>query len=107
MNFQNDQEQELRRREQELQARERAIRLRELEAEINESSLYSTVKPQESESPLKQRYRTLVKVGQFSAIVVVVVVSIKIAAWLTNLIILGAVAWVGYKLIFDRDRFKK
>ena len=107
MNSPDDKEQQLRRREQELMDREREIRLRELESEINQPPLHQTVKHQEKESPLKQRYGKLVKVGKFVAIVVAVVVSIKIATWLASVILVGAVAWVAYKIFFEGDRSKK
>ncbi|HEY9709530.1 MAG TPA: hypothetical protein V6D48_15100 [Oculatellaceae cyanobacterium] len=107
MNSPDNKEQQLRRREQELKDREREIRLRELETEINQPPLHQTVKHQDKESSLKQRYGTLVKVGKFVAIVVAVVVSIKIATWLASVILVGAVAWVAYKLFLEGDRSKK
>jgi hypothetical protein len=105
MNSQDDQENKLRRREQELQAREHAIRLRELEAEI--TPLYQTVKHQEPESSRKRWYGKLVNVGKFLAIIVAVVVSIKIATGLASVIMVGAVAWVAYKLFLESDRSKR
>ncbi|HEY9729560.1 MAG TPA: hypothetical protein V6D50_24185 [Chroococcales cyanobacterium] len=106
MSSQDDKDNELQRREQELQARERAIRLRELEAEINQPLLYKTQKHQKPESLLKQRYGKLIKVGQFLALVIAVVVAIRIATTLAFVIMVGAVAWVAYKLFFQRDRAK-
>lgn len=105
MNSQDDQDNELRRREQELQAREHAIRLRELEAEI--TPLYQTVKHQEPKSSLKRWYGKLVNVGKFLAIIVAVVISIKIATGLATVIMIGAVAWVAYKLFLESDRSKR
>lgn len=105
MNSQDDQDNELRRREQELQAREHAIRLRELEAEI--TPLYQTVKHQEPESSLKRWYGKLVNVGKFLAIIVAVVISIKIATGLATVMMIGAVAWVAYKLFLESDRSKR
>ena len=105
MNSQDDQENKLRRREQELQAREHAIRLRELEAEI--TPLSQTVKHQEPESSRKRWYGKLVSVGKFLAIIVAVVVSIKIATGLASVIMVGAVAWVAYKLFLESDRSKR
>ena len=104
MNSQNDHENELQRREQELHERERAIRLRELESEINQAPLYQTQKHQPPESSPKRRYGKLVNVGKFLAIVVVVAVSFKIAAALASIILVGAVAWVAYKLFFGGNR---
>lgn len=106
MNSEDDQENELRRREKELQARESAIRLRELESEINQPSLHQTVKYQESEHTLTQWSAKLVNVGKFLAIIIAVVVSIKIATSLAAVIIVGAVAWVGYKIFWESENSK-
>jgi Flp pilus assembly protein TadB len=109
MNSQDDKDKELRRRERELEARERAIRLREIESEINQPlvPLHQTVKPQESEGSLKQWSGKLVTLGKYLAIVVAVVFSIRLVTWLASVIIIGAVAWVGYKLVFERDRDRR
>lgn len=104
MNSQDDKDKELQRRERELQAREHAIRLRDLEAQINQPPLSGTRKHQKPESSLKQRYGKLVKIGKFLAIVVAVVVSIRIATSLAAVILVGALAWVIYKLFFESDR---
>lgn len=104
MNSQNDKEKEHRRRERELQERERAIRLRELEAEINQPSLYQTRKHQPPERAQKPWYGKLVTIGKFLALVVAVAVSFKIAAALASVILVGAFAWIAYKLFFERDR---
>jgi len=109
MNSQDDKDKELRRRERELEARERAIRLREIESEINQPlvPLHESVKPQESEGSLKQLSRKLVPLGKYLAIVVAVVVSIRLATWLASVVIIGGLAWVGYKLFFERDRDRR
>lgn len=107
MNSPDDKEQQLRRREQELKARKHEIRLRELEAEIKEPPIYQTVKHQAPERSPQRGYGQLVKVGKFLAIVVAVVVSIQIATSLAYVILVGAVAWVAYKLFFESDRSKK
>ena len=107
MSSQDDKDNELQRREQELQARERAIRLRELEAEINQPLLYQTQKSQKLETSAKQRYGKLIKVGQFFALVIAVVVAIRIATALAFVIMVGAVAWVAYKIFFQSDRAKR
>lgn len=109
MTSQNDKDRhnEIQRLERELQERERKIRLRELEAEINQPPLYPTTKDKPSEKSLKQRYKTLVNVGKFLALVVVVAVSFKIAAMLATVILVGGVAWVAYKLFFDGDRKRR
>ena len=107
MNSQNDNQNELQRREREIQERERAIRLRELEAEINQPPLYQTQKHQPPESSRQQRYGKLVNVGKFLALLVAVAVSFKIATTLASVILVGAVAWVAYKLFFEGDRSKR
>jgi hypothetical protein len=103
----NDQHNEIQRLERELQERERKIRLRELEAEINQSPLYQTTKDKPSEKSLKQRYKTLVNVGKFLVLVVAVAVTFKIATTLASVILVGAVAWVAYKLFFEGKRSKR
>lgn len=107
MNSQDNKEQELQRREQELQAREHAMRLRELEAEINKPLLYQTVKHQVPERSPQRWYGKLLITGKFLVLVVAVVVCIRLATSLAYLIMVGAVAWVVYKLFFDGDRSKK
>jgi Flp pilus assembly protein TadB len=107
MTSQNDKDNELRRRERELQERERAIRLRELEAEINQPPLYQNQKHQPPESSRKQRFGKLVKVGKFLALVVAVVVALRIAITLAYVIMVGAIAWVAYKIFFQGDRSRR
>jgi hypothetical protein len=107
MNSQDDQENELQRRERELQAREQAIRLREIEAQINQPPLLQTVKHREPERSLKPWYGKLVNVGKFLGIVVAVVIAIRIATGLATVIMIGAVAWVGYKIFLEGDRSKR
>ncbi len=107
MNSQDDNDNEILRQERELQERERAIRLREIEAEINPPPLHQTKKHQPLESSPKRWYGTLATVGKFLALVVAVVVAIKLATTLAYVIMIGAVAWVAYKLFFERDRSKR
>lgn len=107
MNSQDDKENKLRRRERELQAREQAIRLRELEAEINQPPLLQTVKHREPNSSLTPWYGKLVKVGKFLAVVVAVVIAIRVATSLATVIMVGAVAWVAYKIFLESDRSKR
>jgi len=111
MNPQNDREEELRRKEQELRDREHAIRLREMEAELYQQSaspadppLYTPTRHEEPESALKRNLRKVIQVAKFFGIVIVVVVAVKIGMWLATAVMVGAVAWVVYKLFFDGDR---
>ena len=107
MNSQDNQDNELRRRERELKEREHQIRLREIEAEINQPPLHQTQKHQSPESSVKQWYGKLLGVGKFLAVVVAVVVAFKVAASLAYVVIVGAVAWVAYKIFLERDRAKR
>ncbi|HAA29313.1 MAG TPA: hypothetical protein DCE56_18445 [Cyanobacteria bacterium UBA8553] len=106
MNFPDEQNQELQRREQELKAREREIRLRELEAEIKEPPMHQTMKHQQQERSPQRWYGKLMNVGKFLVIVVAIVVAIRVATAFAYLIMLGAVAWVAYKIFFEGDRSK-
>jgi|SRR6476469_1102950 len=106
----DNREAEMRRREQELKDREHALRLRELETEINQKyqpPLYETVKHQPSQTSLQQWSKQLVNVAKFMGIVVAVIVTIRIATWLTGVVIVAGVAWVAYKLFFEGDRARR
>lgn len=102
----DDQEKELRRREKELQEREHAIRLRELEAEINQPPLYQTTKHQKGKGFLPRWGGKLANVGKFLAIVVAVVIAIKVATQVAYVVIVGAIAWIAYKIFFDGKKSK-
>lgn len=100
----NNRDEDLRRREQELQAREHAIRLRELEAEINQPQLHVTRKHQEPPRPLQRRFKSILNVAAFLGIVVVVAVAVRIATWLATVAMVGAIAWIAYKIFLAGDR---
>jgi hypothetical protein len=95
---------ELRRREQELQEREHAIRLRELEAEINQPPLQHPIRHRAARQSLLQWRGKMTKVATFLAIVVAVIVALRVAAWLARVVIVGAIAWVVFKIFFEDDR---
>lgn len=98
-------EEELRKREQELRDRETALRLREMEAELDQSTpYYATTKHEEPESKLKQQLRKIVRVAQFLGIVVVVIVAVKVAVWAATALMVGAIAWIGYKIFFETKK---
>lgn len=97
-------EEEIRRREREIQAREHALRLRELEAELNEPPLHHPIRHRPSGQPLQRWGRQLKAVVTFLAIVVGVAVALRVAAWLARLLVVGAIAWVVYKMFFEDDR---
>ncbi|GET36446.1 hypothetical protein [Microseira wollei] len=107
MNSPNDKERELRRRQRELEERERAIRLRELEAEINqiEPPVYQTTH-HTPQKPRKLTMKKLANIGKFFALVVVTVISLKIASWLTGVIIVAGIAGLGYVFFFKSENRK-
>jgi Flp pilus assembly protein TadB len=102
MNSHDDKENELQRREREIQEREHAIRLRELEAEIErvESQKYRTSKHQTARAGSLWKQKA-VTVGKFFALVVVTIISVKIASWLTGVILIGGIAYFAYMLFFN------
>lgn len=106
MSSQDDQENELQRLERQLKEREHALRLREIEAEINQPPIHETVKHKEVERAPKRWYGKIVPVVQFLAIVVAVVVAMRVAMALAYAVIVGAIAWIAYKLFLERDRSK-
>lgn len=106
MSSPDDQETELQRLERQLKEREHALRLREIEAEINQPPLYETVKHKDVERAPKRWYGKIVPVAQFLGIVVAVVVAMRVAMALAYVVIVGAIAWVAYKLFLERDRSK-
>ncbi|NEP01382.1 MAG: DUF3040 domain-containing protein [Symploca sp. SIO2E9] len=109
MNSQDDKHKDLQRRERELQEREHSIRLREIEAELykQQPPLHQTVplqKPQKSEGWLKRWQKRMVRLGKFAALIVVVVISYKVAVQLAGVIIVGTIAFVSYKLFIESDK---
>jgi Flp pilus assembly protein TadB len=106
MSSNRDREEQLKRRELELQERERQIRLRELEAEIYQEQppLHQTTKHQPPQKPQKSWLRKLVNVGKFFALVVVVILSIRVALWLAYALMVLGIAFIAYKLFFDGNR---
>lgn len=114
MDSQNEQEQELQRKEQELRDREQAIRLRELENEIRqkqETPFHQTKKHDNSEKSLQSWGNKLVKMGKFAGIVVlssaIVMMAFHLSIWLTRFVIVGIIAFIAYKIIFDSDKRNK
>lgn len=103
MTSQNNNTEEMRRREQELRDRETALRLRELEMEISQPPIpvYPTTKHEAPPSKLKQRLRQATNVAKFLGIVVAVIVAVKVAMWAATALMVGAIAWIAYKIFFD------
>lgn len=107
-----DKETELHQREADLHKRELEIRLRELEAELHQSPPATpaphvevqTVYPGKSAKPESrwQRWQRLVSnLAKFCLLLVIVLVAIRVSFLLANIIIIGTVAFVAYKLFFD------
>lgn len=105
MNSPNNKETELERRERELRERENALRLRELEAEIDRVvPAYETSKHEPPASKFQLWGRKLKIAAQFTAIVIVVGVAVKVSSWLATAAIVGGLSWLVYKIIFEKDR---
>lgn len=106
MNSQKHPNEDHQQREKELQERERALRLRELEAELSQPALLPTTKHQETRSLQRwtKKARTIVT---FVGIVLVTVVAVRIAAQLAGVVMVLGIAWIAYKLFFERDTPKK
>ena len=110
MNSPDKKAREMRHKEQELRKREQEIRLRELEAEIDRSvpeyrtSKYEEPDSQVKEGKLQQWHRKLIAVAQFTGIVIVTVVAVRIASWLATAVIVGGIAWIAYQMFFAKDR---
>ncbi|HBL13554.1 MAG TPA: hypothetical protein DD379_19585 [Cyanobacteria bacterium UBA11162] len=107
MNSPNDEHRELQRREQELQKREQELRLRELEAEINQPPLYKTVKHEQPESKLQRWGRKAILVGKFLAFVIVGYGVVKLGTIVASIAIVGAIAFIGYKIFLEGDRTRR
>ena len=108
MNSPDRKERELRHKEQELRKREQEIKLRELESEIDRSvPEYLTRKYAEPDSKtnskLKQWRRKIIVAAQFTGIVIAVVVALRIASWLATALIVGGIALIAYKILFEKD----
>ncbi|MBD2310383.1 hypothetical protein H6G20_01635 [Desertifilum sp. FACHB-1129] len=106
MNSPDDKAKEFERRERELKEREQMIRLREIESELYQPAstpVYSTTKHQPPEKTAK-RWKKLANIGKFFLLVVAVIVGMKVASWLAGAIIVGSIAFVGYKLFLEGDR---
>ena len=95
-------------REKELQERERQIRLQELELELEKKDpqLYETSKYDKPEKKKNSQLKKLIKVGKFLGIVVAVVAAVYISFWVAAAVLVVGIAWVGYKIIFEKDNSK-
>ena len=104
----NHNEDDLRQREADLRRREQEIRLRELEIEVNKTDppVSPTVKHVEPKQK-KSWLRKFPKYAKFGLMVFATFVVVKVATRLTlilvPMIIVGAIAFVGYKLYLEGD----
>ena len=97
-------EEKIRQREDALKARELKLRLKEIEQELDDIPVQPTVKHREPAKPKARRMlRKIGTLGKFLLIVISVIVAIRIAAWVSTLIILFGVGWVAYKLFIESD----
>ncbi|HEY9907338.1 MAG TPA: hypothetical protein V6D18_06980 [Thermosynechococcaceae cyanobacterium] len=87
-------------RQEKIREQEQLARLRKLEAEINQTP---ATKPQEPRRSLQQ-LRKAIEVAKFFGIVIAIIVSLQFGLWLVQMILIGGVAWVIYKLLFSDDR---
>lgn len=106
MKEEKEKKDELEQREKELQDRERQIRLQEMELELEkkEPPIYETDKYDLPEKKNKLELRKLLKIGKFLGIVVAVVAAVYIGFWVAAAVLVVGIAWVGYKIIFDKER---
>ena len=97
-------EEKIRQREEALKARELKLRLKEIEQELADIPVQPTVKHHEPTKPKdRRRLKRISTLGKFLLIVISVIVAIRIAAWLSTVIILFGVGWVAYKLFIESD----
>ena len=104
----NNNEDDLRQREAELRQKEQEIRLRELELELNktmEPPVSPTVKHVEPQE--KNWLGNIPKFAKFGLMVfasfLVVVITWRVASLLVPMIMVGAIAFIGYKLYLEGD----
>ncbi|WP_373534459.1 hypothetical protein [Microcoleus sp.] len=112
MNDPDEKARELRHKEQQLRKREQELRLRELEAEIEKSvPEHITRKYEEpdsdSQAKLKIWRRKIIAITQFTGLAIVALVAIRVASWLGTAVLVGAIALIGYKILFEDKNSKK
>lgn len=108
MNEELDKDKELEKREKELQERERQIRLREMEDELYKQDvqppLYQTSHHNPPEKVSPRWYRKMIKAGKFAGIVIAVAVAANITIWMAAAVLVLAVGFVTYKIMFSKDK---
>ena len=109
MNSTDKKSRKLRHKEQELRKHEQEILLRELESAIDRSvPAYLTIKYDEPDtqtnSKLKQQWRRKILANaQFIGIVIAVIFVVRIASWLATALIVGGIALIAHKTLFEED----
>ncbi|MGL5195658.1 MAG: hypothetical protein ACRC8Y_18910 [Chroococcales cyanobacterium] len=106
---QQNRQKELAEREREIAERERSLRLRELQMDLYtaKAPLYQTIKDEPVESKLQRWGRQIKQFGKYALMVVVVFAAVRVGTMLASAVIVGAIAWVGYKLFFGSDKPNK
>lgn len=84
-----------------LEERELDRRLRELEDKLFPPPVPQTATDQPENRQWRQRQRQIKKLAIFAGIVISLIVVIRVATLLAELIVIGLIAFVVYKLFFD------
>ena len=97
---------ELRHKEQQLRKREQELRLRELEAEIERSVPENITRKYDksdnnTQNKLQLWRRKIIAISQFTGLAIVALVALRVASWLGTAVMVGAIAFIGYKIIFQ------
>ncbi len=109
MNSTDKKSRELRHKEQELRKHEQEILVRELESVIDSSlPAYLIIKYDETDtqtnSKLKQRWRRkIIANAQFIGLVIAVVFVVRISSWLATALVIGGIALIAHKTLFEED----
>jgi Flp pilus assembly protein TadB len=102
-------EQELQRIERELRQKETELRLRELDREVNQEpvKLYKTtkVKDQVKDQEKGQLWKGKTILGlKLFGLGIVALIAVRVAAVFANVFIVGALAFAGYKIFFEKKK---
>lgn len=107
MNDSDEKARELRHKEQQLRKREQELRLRELEAEIERSVPENITRKYEKpdnnpqKSQLQLWRRKIIAISQFTGLAIIALVALRVASWLGTAVLVGAIAFIGYKILFE------
>jgi Flp pilus assembly protein TadB len=102
-------EQELQRLERELRQKETELRLRELESESNQQvQLYQTTKVRHNHQENQRggglwKSRAVLGLKLFG-VGVIAIALVRVASVVANLLIVGTLLFVGYKLFFEKKK---